>query len=100
MSPAEYTAMTAMLSTFKHQIAALETMLAAIANVKREKKSTASKPIDPADAYLSDDEEEAFQRTLERARQEELQRMEREASGYFVKTMQDVVNGSSDQNPA
>lgn len=101
MTPAEFTALSAMLSTFKHQISAMETMLAAIANQKREKtKSTAPKPVEPGDDYLSEDEEEAFQKALERARQEELQRMEREAQGYFAKTMQDVVDGSGNQGPA
>lgn len=102
MTPAEYTAITSMLSIFKHQIAAIEATLAAIANVKREKTRTTghNKPSDPADTYLSNDEEEAFQRTLEMARKEELRRMESEASGYFVQTMQEVANGSSHQDPA
>lgn len=101
MNQVEYTALTAMLSTVKHQIAALETMLATIANIKKEKpKSTVPKPVDPSDIYLSTEEEVAYEQKLEEWRLKELQRIEANADKYFTQSMQGIADGSSDQNPA
>ncbi len=102
MNQVEYTALTAMVSTLKHQIAAIETMLATIANVKKENKtkSSTAKPIDPGDHYLSDEEEAKFEQKLEDWRQQELKRMEMSAQNYYTQTMQGIADGSSDENPA
>lgn len=96
------TAVMAIISIMKHQLAALETLLTTLANVKKNQSQTQTviKHSTPTDAHMSDDEERMFQEALERARLEELARMGQAGENYFVQTMQGVADGSGDQSQA
>lgn len=97
MNQVEYTALTSMISTLKHQIAAVETLLATIANAKLEKTRPVTRSSAPADVYLTADEDRAVAQDIEAFRQAELRRLEGKAEEYFAQKMQDAVDGTSDQ---
>jgi len=93
-----FTALTAMVANMKHQLAAFETMLAAVANVKKSSVKTPGFTASlPNATHLSDDEEAMIAKSIESVRLEELQRMDQSAENYFVKTMQEVADGSGNQ---
>ena len=91
MTPVEYTSLTVMISTIKHQIAALETLLAAMSNAQQAPVRTSRKPapIDPSHE-LSPDEETAVEQSVEEFRKAELARMAQHAENYFVESMEKI----------
>jgi prefoldin subunit 5 len=91
----EYTMLTSMISTVKHQIGALETVLATIANAKKESaKPKTLKPLDPLNDYLPAEVEDEIMVDLEKLR---LQAQQGEQ--FFITKMQEVADGSSNPSP-
>lgn len=88
MSPVEYTSLTVMISSIKHQLAALETVIAAMSNAQQAPVTKTRKPA-PIDAphELSLEEETQVEDSIEAFRKAEMARMAKHAEEYFVQAM-------------
>lgn len=97
MNHTEYTSLTAMITAIKAQINSLEIILASVANQKTEKTRKENvradnTAIDPDDYLLSDEHEKQLEAYMERARQEEIEKMSQAANDHYKKLAEEVIN--------
>jgi hypothetical protein len=85
-----------MIQTMKTQLAGLETMIAAIANFKKDdvKSVPRKNPDYSTDQSLSEEEDLTIDKMIEMAREQELQRMALEAEKYGQTLMQESIDAS------
>lgn len=96
MNQVEYTAIVTMIQALKSQIAGLETVIATIANVSREKQNPTR--IVPKNqnftdsSSLTEEEEIALEKMMKEAEETQLKRMEQEAKKHFEANMQQIAD--------